>query len=80
MGRGCDKECVVIEICAKCKPCNGSLLELFEEHASYLDENVIYCDFFLNAHSTLWGRRNDDNGMVIDALMENKNLVCWYIQ
>lgn len=46
MGRGWDKECVVIEICAKCEPCNGSFLELFEEHAGYLDENVIYCDFF----------------------------------
>ena len=29
-----------------------------------------------NARSTLWGNRNDSNGMVIEEIMEIKNLVC----
>ena len=36
---------------------------------------MIWCGDF-NAHSTLWGNRNDGNVIVIEEIMEIKNLVC----
>ena len=36
---------------------------------------MIWCGDF-NAHSTLWGNRNGANGIVIEEIMETKNLVC----
>lgn len=36
---------------------------------------MIYCGDF-NAHNTSWGSGNNESGMVMEELMENKNLVC----
>lgn len=35
----------------------------------------MWCGDF-TAHSSLWGDHNDENGMVIEDLMESENLVC----
>lgn len=56
-------------------PCNSLSVESLEELAGYLDGKVILRCGDFNAHCTLWGSSNE-NGMVTEGLMENKNLVC----
>jgi hypothetical protein len=41
----------------------------------HLEGKIICCGDF-NAHSTLWDKRDDGNGAVIEELMEMKDLVC----
>lgn len=56
-------------------PCKRLSLEVMEELGGHLGGKVIWCGDF-NAHSSLWGGYNDQNGAVIEELMEVKNLVC----
>lgn len=78
-------EYIVIEIWVKegkikivnfCNPCNRLSIESLKELTGYLDRSldslyeVICCGDF-NAHSTLWGSGNDENGMVMEELMES---------
>lgn len=56
-------------------PCCMLSIELLKELAVHLEGKVIWCGDF-NAHSTVWGNCNDNNGMVIEELMEEKKLVC----
>lgn len=54
-------------------PCNTLSVELMDELAEHLRGKVICCGD-LSALSRLWENCNDDNGMVIEELMESKNL------
>lgn len=82
--KGTELEYLVVEIWTRegkvqivnfYNPCKRLSMELMDELAGYLGGKVICCGDF-NAHSTLWDDSNDENGMVIEDLMENKNLVC----
>lgn len=46
-----------------------------DEIAIHLGGSVILCGDF-NAHSSLWGHCNNENGLVTEELMESKNMVC----
>lgn len=56
-------------------PCKRLSLEVLGELIVHLEGKVIWCGDF-NAHSTLWDKCNDGNGIVIEELMEIKELVC----
>lgn len=84
LGKGTELEYVIIKVWTKegtirianfYNPCKKLSIESLEELAVHLEGKVICCGDF-NAHSTLWGNGSDGNGMVIEELMEIKNLVC----
>lgn len=84
VGEGTQLEYIVVETWTKTgsikvvnfyNPCKRLSLEVMEELGGHLGGKVIWCGDF-NAHSSLWGGYNDQNGAVIEELMEVKNLVC----
>lgn len=57
-------------------PCKRLTLESMEGIKGINEDRVVWCGDF-NAHSTLWGGlKTDNNGRVIEEVMERKNLVC----
>lgn len=50
-------------------------MEILGELSEELEEKVMSCGDF-NSHSTLWGNCHADNGMIIEELTEDKNLLC----
>jgi len=84
LGKGKEFEYLIIELWTRegnikivnfYNPCNKLSLELLGEMMVQLVGKVICCGDF-NAHNTLWDSYNDMNGMVIEEIMEMKNLVC----
>ena len=85
LGKGTGLECVIVEIWTKVgnmeivhfyNPGNRMTIEMFDEISVHLGGKGVWCGDF-NAHSTLWGGRNDENGIVVEELMESRNLVCF---
>ena len=56
--------------------CNSLTLQLMDEIAIHLEGKVIVCGDF-NAHSSLRGHCNNENGSVMEELMEIKNMACF---
>jgi len=56
-------------------PCRQLEMRQLEEIWKDLSGKIIWCGDF-NAHSTLWGDRDDGNGIVIEEFMEEEGLVC----
>lgn len=52
-------------------PCKKLSVEAMDEFNAYIEGKIICCGDF-NAHSTLWGSKNDDNGIVIEEIMDGK--------
>lgn len=84
VSKGKDLECIVIEVWGKegkvniinfYNPCERLSLEDFQDVLVYLEGKSICCRDF-NAHSTLWGGHNGENGLMIEDLMDLKGLVC----
>lgn len=83
--KGVNLEYIVIEIWYGIKeyviinfynPCKKLTMDSMEEIKGLNEERVIWCGDF-NAHNTLWGGIiTDRNGMVIEEIIEKKNLVC----
>jgi len=67
------KKVVIINYYNPCKQLEVNKLEEIEG----LDRNnVVMCGDF-NAHNTLWGaEKTDNNGQVIEEVMNDRNLVC----
>jgi len=56
-------------------PCNQLKSSQLEEIWKDLEGRVIWCGDF-NAHSTLWGDKDDINGNVLEEFIEEKELIC----
>jgi len=56
-------------------PCNQLKSSQLEEIWKNLEGRVIWCGDF-NAHSTLWGDKDDINGNVLEEFIEEKELIC----
>lgn len=56
-------------------PCNKLESSQLEEIWKDLEGRVIWCGDF-NAHSTLWGDKDDVNGDVLEGFIEEEELVC----
>lgn len=56
-------------------PCRQVEVKQLEDIWKDLTGRIIWCGDF-NAHSTLWGEKDDVNGNVIEEFMEEKELVC----
>lgn len=84
LGKGVRLEYLIIEVGAGegnikivnfYNPCKKLSVELMEEITGKIGGKVIWGGDF-NAQSTLWGNSNNNNGMVIEEIMDNNNLVC----
>ncbi len=84
LGRGQKLEFIVIEVLKKkgnvkiinfYNPFKRLSLEVLDEQIVHFEGKIICCGDF-NAHSTLWDKCNDGNGIVIEEFMESKDLVC----
>lgn len=64
-----------IEIINFYNPCQQLLLNQLEEIWEGTKGRVLWCGDF-NAHSTLWGDKNDCNGDIILEFMDGEDLVC----
>lgn len=85
LGTGKEQEYVVVEVWADKKkiviinyynPCKQLEVKDMEVIEGQDRDNVIWCGDF-NAHNTLWGGdKTDNNGQVIEEIMNDRNLVC----
>lgn len=82
--RGNELEYVIVEVWSSegnikiinfYNPCRLLEREQLEEIWEGINGKTIWCGDF-NAHSTLWGNRNDNNGRVIEEFIEEEELVC----
>lgn len=56
-------------------PCRALQIGQLEEMWEEVRGKAVWCGDF-NAHSTLWGEREDGNGRVIEEFIEERELVC----
>lgn len=85
LGIGQEQEYVVIEVWSERRkivvinyynPCKRLEVNKLQEVEGQSKSNVIWCGDF-NAHNTLWGSgKSDNNGQVIEELLNDGNLVC----
>lgn len=85
LGKGVAQEYVVVEVWVNGKkyviinfynPCKKLVLSELEQIEGLNEDRVIWCGDF-NAQSMLWGGlETDSNGMVMEDLIDRRNLVC----